>query len=671
MTKKRKIILLSILVACSSLLFAQNKDYSEVDKFSKKVPRPISMSYRLLTHYLTDRYPDDEDKVRSISVWILNNIRYDVKMFVKDKRRKRSPGKIVRKRKAICQGYSDLFVAMCEEAGIEARVIVGYDKGGTYEPGDIFVRDDHAWNAVRVNGGWELLDLTWSAGYIEFKKQKFRRLLNFYLALPFKQKYRFVTQPTFKYYFTPPELFAIDHLPVYPWWQLGKTKSIIEFEKDTLSRPNREKYIYAPPAPGSIPSIDISEAPIDFLNRANIAFEFNNKNYRTLAEGRTMYAYKLYNEALKSNELDDSSKIEIFDSCKLIIDEAKKNVIEYIKYTSLERDIRKSKNKKYHTGSKSVISNNIKRINKEIRENYYMIHNIKRQVEKLKRENKKIVDQNKFINSYEMPDREDLPSQESTLEEFSDHTTKCNDSMDFLSKKVMVLEVSQRQKYNSLSQYKFAIGSLIQEDEGLIYQKIMWRLFFNWNNKFYLDSLQHLYMVTSNEKDSVHQLYSFTLNQNLNLFNELKNYSTDNRTNFRNKLKYVSKFYASCTKGLLDSLNIADSCFNIKQKWLEENRLEMNRNKKAIEMLNHERFAVTVLTKKLRKEKRHTYKENRAEAVRYKNYARYYFQFYRRERKKAMQNFNYLVRLKRRVQGSSSKSKDRIRMELKKEKRSK
>ncbi|WP_062528938.1 transglutaminase domain-containing protein [Demequina rhizosphaerae] len=55
---------------------------------------------------------------------------------------------------AVCAGYSKAFIAMAHEAGLEAVEVTGSDTAGRFG-------GSHAWNKVRVDGRWLLVDITW------------------------------------------------------------------------------------------------------------------------------------------------------------------------------------------------------------------------------------------------------------------------------------------------------------------------------------------------------------------------------------------------------------------------------------------------------------------------------------------------------------------------------
>jgi transglutaminase/protease-like cytokinesis protein 3 len=46
--------------------------------------------------------------------------------------------------------------------GFMSHQIVGYSKGIGYQHGEAILKDDHAWNVVKIFGEWFLLDVTWS-----------------------------------------------------------------------------------------------------------------------------------------------------------------------------------------------------------------------------------------------------------------------------------------------------------------------------------------------------------------------------------------------------------------------------------------------------------------------------------------------------------------------------
>lgn len=157
---------------------------------SKKVPETVIYDVEKLSNALTENITEDYDKACLIFEWIRYNIRYDSEAYRKNKKRiNATTTDVLRRREAVCLGYSQLFADMCKYAGLEAVVIDGHSKQGSYPPK--MEEADHAWNAVRINGEWKLLDVTWAA---DLRGNQ--------------------------YFCTPPETFIQQHLPADPMWQL-------------------------------------------------------------------------------------------------------------------------------------------------------------------------------------------------------------------------------------------------------------------------------------------------------------------------------------------------------------------------------------------------------------------------------------------------------------------
>jgi hypothetical protein len=75
---------------------------------------------------------------------------------------------VLKKKAGVCSGYVSVFNEMCRLAGIESIGISGYSKGFGYN-GKIGNQTDHEWNAVKLNGKWYLIDVTWDAGGLDQK----------------------------------------------------------------------------------------------------------------------------------------------------------------------------------------------------------------------------------------------------------------------------------------------------------------------------------------------------------------------------------------------------------------------------------------------------------------------------------------------------------------------
>jgi transglutaminase/protease-like cytokinesis protein 3 len=184
----------------------------------------------LLSRELVAHSTSDMHKVRSIFRWITDNISYQVrpaftssyaKRYYKEEEEdsvfgyssldERIAASVIRKREAVCDGYARLFKTLCDYAGIRAEVVLGYARtsGGR---GAQF-RSNHKWNAVFLDGKWQLLDATWASGFISFSGDFIRHYDDFY-------------------FLTPPDQFIRDHYPEDLFWTLlQEPPAIKEFSR--------------------------------------------------------------------------------------------------------------------------------------------------------------------------------------------------------------------------------------------------------------------------------------------------------------------------------------------------------------------------------------------------------------------------------------------------------
>jgi hypothetical protein len=176
---------------------------------------------------------------------------------------------VIRTRKAICSGYSDLFKQLCELAGLKTVVINGYAKGYGYTPYTKFLSTNHAWNAVFLNGKWQFVDVTWAAG-------------------PPKEiagKNPIIDLNT--YFFIPPEKLIKTHLPEDPIWQLQEKKfSLVDFELGITDPNERTDASKAESDGGTLDAFDM-----DIL-RYKRSLDFNQRNEGLRTQLSFAYVYR-------------------------------------------------------------------------------------------------------------------------------------------------------------------------------------------------------------------------------------------------------------------------------------------------------------------------------------------------------------------------------------------
>jgi Transglutaminase-like domain len=185
MNRQKPLLIFSFLFL-SIIAFSQQTaiNFSSVDSFATTVKYKNDLT--ALTLQLTNPYSEQLFKARAIFKWITDNIRYDYKYYNKYYYKGKEPktykcknendcegkridweinyiDKILRKKKAVCQGYTMLFKKMCDIAGLKSEMITGYERTEYYQVGTAGALD-HAWNAVWIDSVYYLLDATWAAG---------------------------------------------------------------------------------------------------------------------------------------------------------------------------------------------------------------------------------------------------------------------------------------------------------------------------------------------------------------------------------------------------------------------------------------------------------------------------------------------------------------------------
>lgn len=217
----KQILLPGLLLTLALALRAQPTDAS-IDAYAAAFTCEKCITLEAFTKALTEPYADTKDKARVAFAWVAQHVRYDYAKFKKIQKQKTItftgatkqeverkqrihyeetiPNKTFKTKRGVCEDYSYLYKKMCDFAGIECIVVTGLTKHLSAKVSNT----GHAWNAVRIDDQWRLLDATWGAGYID-ERERFRRYYS----------------PG--YFMTPPAFFALNHLPADPQWQLIDT----------------------------------------------------------------------------------------------------------------------------------------------------------------------------------------------------------------------------------------------------------------------------------------------------------------------------------------------------------------------------------------------------------------------------------------------------------------
>ncbi len=260
--------------------------YEHVDARIGQYPKFFTTSALLAGRIMQD-FDDDRERVRAAYTWAATNIAYDMDEYRRgntiayrytseaDRQRKEKAfrnaliERTLRTRKAVCEGYASLIQDLCRRFGLEAEIIAGTSRNNASQIGVLPDESDHAWNAVRIDGQWELLDVAWAAGSVDGASGKFR--------------YAF----TDAYFMPDPARFFMNHFPENRKW-LMVNRSASEFAKQPLYHPAYVRSDYV---------IDRKDGHL--ANNGPIDFSIDNLNsrdrvYYVAGTGRTLQRLRSY-----------------------------------------------------------------------------------------------------------------------------------------------------------------------------------------------------------------------------------------------------------------------------------------------------------------------------------------------------------------------------------------
>jgi hypothetical protein len=104
-------------------------DFRLVDEFAMDVPSIEESSTRTLSKYLASFSSDPIFQYRAFYIWITNNIAYNASGFLSGNFGPQDAESVLRNRTSVCQGYAELFLALCQHSRLPAELISGYGKG--------------------------------------------------------------------------------------------------------------------------------------------------------------------------------------------------------------------------------------------------------------------------------------------------------------------------------------------------------------------------------------------------------------------------------------------------------------------------------------------------------------------------------------------------------------
>jgi transglutaminase/protease-like cytokinesis protein 3 len=115
---------------------------------------------------ITKRFARPLQKARAIFFWIASTVKYDYYLYSNNLVQPIFDTNLdaqytFKTKKGVCQNYANLYRYMCDKVGLECKSISGWGKNFP-----ICINPEgeknHAWNVVKINKKWVLLDATWA-----------------------------------------------------------------------------------------------------------------------------------------------------------------------------------------------------------------------------------------------------------------------------------------------------------------------------------------------------------------------------------------------------------------------------------------------------------------------------------------------------------------------------
>lgn len=194
------LVLLFVAMGTSSA-----QDFTQIDATIQFYPKNFN-NVTELSKLITRDFNTDEEKIRAIYGWIINNVAYEPDEYAvfnysfknyrerntkEENTRNKTIARTLQKGIAVCEGYAMLFEKLCELQGIQNYLVRGDIKTSFDDIGRDFKRI-HMWNVAYINEKPFLFDATWGAG---------------------KYNQKFIKEPSYYWYKTDPKLFIKSHYP--------------------------------------------------------------------------------------------------------------------------------------------------------------------------------------------------------------------------------------------------------------------------------------------------------------------------------------------------------------------------------------------------------------------------------------------------------------------------
>jgi len=255
-------------------------DFVKVDSLVLATPKSAMKNTDALLKYFNTFCVNDYERVRAFYTFIGDFITYDYAKFKDRKNIKRqlSAKELLSSKQGVCGDVAILFREFCRSAKIPCLFVIGYTKQPlkfwTPKRKDV----DHAWNAVRIDTTWYLVDATWGMKLNTHKKHASKNV-------------------NYLFFISHPIVFIQNHLPADPTLQLlDNPISWNYFKWHGLTREKSRAYQYDFDFVRKLNYRDSLDEDKAILLSAVSAYEFNPKNKYIIGAIMFWHAEELLDE---------------------------------------------------------------------------------------------------------------------------------------------------------------------------------------------------------------------------------------------------------------------------------------------------------------------------------------------------------------------------------------
>ncbi|MBD0335060.1 MAG: hypothetical protein ICV62_06200 [Cyanobacteria bacterium Co-bin13] len=202
------------------------KDQQAIHPAVAAMPPAVETNIKSVAAYLSQQESDPYLQVKAIHDYVVSRLSYDLQVLQTGIRPSQDAARVFRTHRAVCEGYANLFTALAQAMGLEVAYVRGSIRRDLAPldliPGTLRLTQSdynwtlHAWNAVKIEDSWQLVDTTWDDATDSDEA-------SFYSA---------------DYLMLPPEVMIKSHLPEHTGWQLlPQTVDRKTFEAKPILRP--------------------------------------------------------------------------------------------------------------------------------------------------------------------------------------------------------------------------------------------------------------------------------------------------------------------------------------------------------------------------------------------------------------------------------------------------